>query len=492
MAERSPGPATATEAPSVPQSLGTYLDSIRDRPEECRLVRRQIDPGNFEVTAILEHLDRRKQFPTVLFENPLNMHGEPAEYPLVANMFATRERCAEMLGLARSESGRELGPRFSAVVNQSVAPIVLPRGDAPVQEFVHEGARADMWTLPVVRHFEMDLSPVLTMANVMHAPGEDFYNITFIKTFPETGRRGGLTIHGKDMGRMLREWERRGERVPIIAILGHHPAFWLGALALTPYGANEYSTVGAFLGQPLRLVPSVTWGDRFLVPADAEIIIEGELIPGEKSVVDPFGEVSRLYQPQQLAPTMEVTAITHRSGAIMQDVFSGHSEHFLLGLIPREGSLFNHLQATVGNVTAVHLPNSGYGRALCYISIDKRDEGQAKRTALAALAHANQLTIVVVVDSDIDVFNEEDVLWAIHTYVDPDRDLDYLRNVGNRGDRAMENNRVLIDATVPGDVVFPVRLQVPEEAMRRVRLEEWLEPADGVAPGSEPSEGTLR
>lgn len=481
MSERPRGPAAGTEAPPVPQSLGTYLDSVRDRPEECRLVRRQVDPGNFDVTAILEHLDRRKQFPAVHFERPLNMHGDPSEFSLLANVFATRERCAEILGLSPAESGRELGVRFSAIVNRSVAPVVVPRGEAPVQELVHEGAGADMWMLPVVRHFEMDLSPVLTMANVMHAPGEDFYNITFIKTFPETGRRGGLTIHGKDMGRMLREWERRGERVPIIAILGHHPAFWLGALALTPYGTDEYATVGAFLDQPLRLTPSVTWGERFLVPADAEIVIEGELLPGERSVVDPFGEVSRLYQPQQLAPTMEVTAVTHRSGAIMQDIFSGHREHFLLGLIPREGSLFNHLQAAVGNVTAVHLPMSGYGRAVCYISIDKRDEGQAKRTALGALAHASQLAVVVVVDSDIDVFNEEDVLWALHTYVDPARDVDYVRNLGSRGDRAMENNRVLIDATMPTDVVFPGRLRVPDEAMQRVRLEEWLEPAQGAA-----------
>jgi 2,5-furandicarboxylate decarboxylase 1 len=463
------------EASAQPKSLGAYLDSIRNRREECRTVSREIDPGNFQVTSILEHLDQRREFPAVIFERPLNMHGQPSGFPLVSNLWATRERCAEMLGLPREQSGRELGPRFSAIVNQSVEPLVVSGDQAPVQAHVYEGDRADMWMLPVVKHFEMDLSPVLTMANVMHAPGSDAYNITFVKTFPETGRRGGVTIHSKDMGRMLREWERKGEPIPTISILGHHPAFWLGSLALTRYGTNEYATVGAFLQEPLRLAPSVTWGDKFLVPADAEIIIEGELLPDDLSVVDPFGEVSRLYQPQQLVPTMHVTAITHREGAIMQDVFSGHREHFLMGLIAREGSLFNYLQSTIGNVTAVHLPMSGFGRTVCYIAIDKRDPGQAKRTAVSALAHAASLSVVVIVDSDINVFNEEDVLWAILTYTDPAKDVDYIKNVGHIGDRAMENNRILIDATQPTDVVFPPRLRVPPEAMEAMRIEDWLD-----------------
>jgi UbiD family decarboxylase len=333
-----------------------------------------------------------------------------------------------------------------------------------------------MWTLPVVRHFEMDLGPVLTMAHVMRAPGEKFYNATFVKTFPESSRRGGLTIHTADLTRMLRAWEGRGERAPIVNVLGHHPAFWLGSLAKTPYGTNEYATIGSYLGEPLRLVPSVTWGDEFLVPADAEIVIEGELVPGERTVVDPFGEISRLYQAQELAPLMEVKAITHRTGAVLQDVFSGHREHFLLGLIPQEGSVFNHLQKTVGNVTAVHLPSSGNGRSTCYVSIRKRDEGQPKQTALQALAHMPGFQAVVVVDEDVDVFREEDVLWALNTYVDPTRDVDYVKNMGRRSDRAMDNNHLLIDATRPSHLAFPTRLRVPEQAMDAVALDEWLQP----------------
>jgi UbiD family decarboxylase len=458
------------------KSLRTYLDAIRGRRDDCRIVTRQVDPGKFEVTAILEHLDRRGQFPAVIFENTLDMHGKPSPYPLVTNLWGTRERCAEMLGLAPAQAGRDLGPAFSAMVSQRVEPVIVGRDDAPVQAHVYQGSDADMWALPAVRHFEMDLGPVLTMAHVMHAPGETFYNVTFVKTFPESSRRAGLTIHTADLTRMLRAWEGRGERAPIVNILGHHPAFWLGSLARTPYGNNEYATIGAFLGEPVRLVPSITWGKDFLVPADAEIVIEGELVPGERTVVDPFGEISRLYQAQELAPTMEVKAITHRTGAALQDVFSGHREHFLLGLIPQEGSVYNHLRKTVGNVTAVHLPSSGNGRSTCYISIRKQEDGQPKLTGLQALAHVPGFQTVVVVDDDIDVFSEEDVLWALNTYVDPSRDVDYLKNVGRRSDRAMDNHHLIIDATRPTHIAFPTRLRVPQKALDAVTLDEWLVP----------------
>jgi UbiD family decarboxylase len=314
------------------------------------------------------------------------------------------------------------------------------------------------------------------MAHVMHAPGEGFSNVTFAKTFPESGQRGGLTIHTPHLSRMLREWERRGERAPIVNILGHHPAFWLGSLSLTPYGNDDYATVGAFLREPLRLVPSVTWGSDFLVPADAEVIIEAELVPRERTVVDPFGEISRLYQAQELGPVMEVKAITHRSGAILQDVFSGHAEHFLLGLIPREGSILNQLSERVGNVTAVHLPHSGTGRFASYISVRKVDEGHPKHVALQALSISPTLQVIVVVDDDIDVFNEEDVLWAVNTYVDPARDVSFISNMGRDSERMIGNGRILIDATRPTHIAFPSQLRVPPDAMDRVRLEDWLDP----------------
>lgn len=470
-------------APGVPErSLGDYLARLRGMPQELRTVSRQVDPVDFEVTAILGNLDRQGRYPAVYFQNPLDMLGKPSGFSVVANLFATRERVAEMLRMDGNKVGPELGLRYGELVSGYLDPEVIPNADAPVHENILRDDAADLRILPVVRHSEMDLGPVLTMAHIMRGPDDDFYNITFAKTFPEAeGKRGGITIHTPHLSRLLREWEQRGERIPIVNVLGHHPAFWLGSLAVTPFGNNEYGTVGGFLGHPLRLTPSITWGDDFLVPADAEIIIEGELIPGRRTVVNPFGEISRQYQAQELAPVMEVRVITHRSGAIMQDVFAGHREHMLLGSVPREGSIQRHLQERAGNVNAVHLPYSGCGRYVCYISVKKIEEGQPKQVALQALAHVPGLQTVIVVDEDIDVFIEEDVLWAVHFYADPGRDIDVIKNLKQSTDhRALGGSRILIDATRPTHVAFPTRLRVPPDAMTAIVLDEWLDEIGGT------------
>src|SRR5260370_9403877 len=106
------------------------------------------------------------------------MHGEASRFPLLSNLWGTRERCAEMLGLPPEQSRRELGLLYAELVSQHIEPVVVSQRDAPVQAHVYQGRQADMWMLPGVRHFEMALGPVLTMAHVMHPPAAPSYNAT--------------------------------------------------------------------------------------------------------------------------------------------------------------------------------------------------------------------------------------------------------------------------------------------------------------------------
>jgi 2,5-furandicarboxylate decarboxylase 1 len=466
----------------APKSLGSYLDRIRNDPAEFRTVSRTVNPLNFDVTGLLGVLNQRREYPTVQFNNPLDMRGKPSKFPIVTNLWGTRERCAEAIGLARSEAGVRLGSLLCERIDRKEKPVVIPGRSAPVQQNVLTGKRADMWMFPAVRHFEMDLGAVLTMGMIAKPPEQDFYNITFVKAFPETPQRAGLTVHTLHMSRILREWEARKQRCRVAYVLGHHPAFWLGTLNNTPWGDNEYATCGGFLKEPVRLAPSVTWGKELLVPADAEIVMECEIIPGERTVVNPFGDISTQYQAQQLGPVMEVKAITYRDGALFQDIFSGHREHMLLGSIPREGTIYNHLKNKLGNVVAVHMPYSGCARFTAYISIKKVEEGQAKNTGLQALAHVPNLLSVVVVDENIDVFNEEQVMWAVNFQVDPARDISLISNMRPPSDpRALGSTRVIIDATRPTHIAFPTKLNVPQAAMDRVKLAEWLDPVKGGA-----------
>jgi UbiD family decarboxylase len=461
----------------MPKDLSGFLSLLAEKctEEDFVTVSRRIRPAHFEVTALLENLTSRKRFPAVLFNNPEDVYGNPSEIRLVSNIFARRERCALALDMAPEDCRMPLSLEYARREKIRTPPVRVS-GEVPVQEVVLTGKDVNVGLLPIVRHYEMDLSPVLTMTCCMRDPDTGSYDVSFIKNFYK-GRPDylGVSIHSPHLERILRRYTEMNKPAPIITILGHHPAFFLGALALTEFERDDYESIGSFLGEPLRLAPSVTWGEEFLVPADAEIIIEGEILPGVKEVVDPFGEVTRHYQAQCLRQAMQVKAVTRRRKAIMQDIFSGHEGHWNLGAIPKEGSVYNAIQSKVGNVVAVHIPLSGIGRLACYVSIKKVKEGQGKLTGLVALNESWTFQVVVVVDEDIDVFNEQEVIWALLTMVDPGKDVTYIKNLDTMFTTAMGHNKVVIDATRPLDRPFPKIFRVPERALKEVLPEDWLD-----------------
>ncbi|MBW3663901.1 MAG: UbiD family decarboxylase [Actinobacteria bacterium] len=441
-------------------------------------VKRQVDPANFDCTALLEHLAKRGQHPMVVFEDALNLKGEPSGIPVVMNVFATRERCAAALEFPRHQAKLPLALEFSRRERERIDAVVIARDEAPVKQVVQVADEVDTRDLPIVMHSEGDYGPCLTMTLAIKDPESGAYNAAFIKAFYdfEDHRRLRITIHSTDSERALEYYESRGIEMPIVAILGHHPAFYLGTMGLTPYDSDDWTTIGGFLAEPVRLAPSETWGEDFLVPADAEILIEGVVPPGERMIADPFGDITRQYQAQTLRPIMNVTAITRRRDAMLQDVFAGHRDHMTAGQIPKEGTLYNTLRKRFGDIIhAVHMPYSGSGRLACYISIDKKREGQGKAVALAAIQESWTFQYAVVVDSSIDVFDEEEVLWAVMVYTDPSRDVDLIQNIPTVFTTAMGYRKVLIDATRPLDRAMPDQNRIPQEALDRIDPAVYLE-----------------
>jgi 2,5-furandicarboxylate decarboxylase 1 len=173
-----------------------------------------------------------------------------------------------------------------------------------------------------------------------------------------------------------------------------------------------------------------------------------------------------------------VTAITHRKNYIFQDVHAGYTEHKLMGAVPREAALLKAVRQTVPTVKDVCMPVSGNCRFHAYICISKRTPGQAKNAICAAFAADMLLKHVVVVDDDIDVFDEEQVLWAVSNRFQADRDLVVIANAqGSELDPSAGpggvNAKMGLDATKPL-IGFPPELRVPDEVMKRIRLEDFL------------------
>lgn len=480
------GKAEAYTRPIGPDSLRTYLGALEgDHPEWVVHVTKPVDPARFQVTAVLQQLEHRGRFPLVVFDRPLTLHGEPSPFPLVTNVYATRERCALALGLRPDQAHQELALEYARREALRIPPLLIPSTEAPVKEVVRTGDAADLRRFPIVRHHRMDAGPYIDMASVMRDPESGAYNLAFLRNQYKGPRKLGVHMSPRHNWQIARRHEEAGRPTPVAIVVSHHPAFYIGALNVSPFGEDDYEIIGSIAGNPLRLTPSETWGRDFLVPADADVVIEGEIPPGVREVEGPFGEFPGTYGPQRVRWVVDVKAITHRADAMYQDIFVGHRDNWVLGSFPKEGSIFNRIKGVVPTVKAVHLPTSGVGRFHCYISIDKKVDGESKQAALIALGAVDFVKHVFVVDSDVDVFREEEVLWAVATRVQADQDVDIIKNVkGATLDPSQTDDimgaKMIIDATRPVRRPFEARIEVPREVVQETDLTALI-PGDQLA-----------
>jgi UbiD family decarboxylase len=261
-------------------------------------------------------------------------------------------------------------------------------------------------------------------------------------------------------------------------VLGHHPSFHLTGAMLTPLDADEYEAVGGVMNEPLEVTPSETWGEDFLVPAQAEAILEARILTRKRCVEGPFGEFTGYTGAQRLSWVAEIEAVTMRENPIVIDIFPCKTEHITAHL-PIEASIYQRAKEAVPGVVKTCWVGSG-GPFNLIISLKKRTEGEPMRAAMAAMSASNFIKHVIVVDEDIDPEDMHDVMWALSSRVQADQDLTILRNLqGQVLDPSLrheiKSSGMIIDATKPIDRPFPRRGSVPEEVRRRINLEEYLE-----------------
>lgn len=474
----------AAQAPAATaHSLRAFIDTLeQEHPDQVIHVTEPVDPARFEVTAVLKHLELRRRYPLVVFDRPLDLHGRPSPFPIATNLYATRERCALALGLRREDALVGLSLEYARREERLLEPEIVDTADAPVKAHVSTGDEVDLRDLPIVRHHEMDAGPYIDMTSVMRDPDSGAYNVAFLRNMYKGPRKLGLHMSPRHNWQIVRKHEARDEPTPVAIVVSHHPGFYLGALNVAPFGVDDYSLIGGMLQRPLRLTASTTWGSDFLIPADADLVLEGHVLPNVREVEGPFGEFPGTYGPQRVRWVVEITAVNRRSDAIYQDVFVGHPDNWVMGSFPKEGSIYNRIKGVVPGVKAVHLPTSAVGRFHCYISIDKRVDGESKQAALIALGACDFVKHVVVVDGDIDPFREEEVLWAVATRVQADEDVDIIKNVkGATLDPSQRDDimgtKMIIDATRPVRRPFEARIEIPADAMGRTSLER-LVPAE--------------
>ncbi len=451
------------------KDMRAFLDKVEGAtPREFIRVKREVDT-RYEITALVRKLELEHRYPLLLFEKVKGF-----SMTIACNLYATRDR----LALALDSTGSELVNEYRRREENPAEPKRVDRG--PVQEVVTTGPEVDLAELPVITHHTADVSPYITTGIVLaKEPDTGVYNASFGRLM--IVNRDTLYTHmtpGRHLEHYYRVAEARGEPLPASISIGTHPSWALGAISSVPIDQDELRVMSAMAGEPVELVKCKTVDVEAL--AHAEIVLEGELLPGVRGKEGPICEFTGYAIGVRDRNVFKVKAITRRRKPIYQGLIPGSTEHRLLGSISKESHLFKVARRAVPSVVALHIPISGAGRFHCYVSMEKKAKGQPRNVAMAIMGADIYPKHVFVVDHDIDVFDERQILWAVATRVQGDRDLITIPGtMGSDLDPSADEEGVvcktIIDATAkPFLGQFPERAQVPKEIFDRIKLEEYV------------------
>jgi UbiD family decarboxylase len=462
------------------KNLRTFLEDMRrEYPSEVVTIAKAVNPLAYDVTAIVKQLGALKKFPILLFDKPLNVHGKLNDMKLVMSAENTQKKVQVALGVPRDMDRAEMARECLRREAKRIPPIVVEKRVAPIKEVLQTGANVDLHELPLMRHHEMDGGPYLDMSSVARDRSSGVYNCSYHRMEVKDRSHTGFLMTLQHMWRIFRGYEEAGEECPVATVIGHHPAYQMGACYGGPFEISEYEIIGGYFGEALRLVASETWGERLLVPADAEIIIEGALLPGKRMVEGPFGEVNGYLGVQgfEQSACYEVRAITRRRGALHTSILTPEGDKPWLDLA-REGAYLRRAREAVPGVQAV-CTSGRHALLNVFISMKKTSEGDPGRAAAAVLTW-DWAKNVFVFDEDIDIYNPTEILWALATRVQPHRQISIVNDImrGSLLDPSMDHPRrtsvMIIDATKPLDRPFSPVSKCPEEALARIKLEEFV------------------
>jgi 2,5-furandicarboxylate decarboxylase 1 len=405
---------TLWNSPYDPDLRGfiAYLEA--EHPEEILRIKKEVDP-KFGVSGILERLERDGKFPLVIFENV-----KGSKIPLVANMHASFERLRYALGMEQGDVKQFLKECAARQANP-IDPATVE--NAPVQEVVAVGKDVDVEQFPICTYHEKDAGKYITAGlAVMRDPETGINNVGIYRHMVHEKNLLGVQLSETADGHIIwKKYEKRGLPCPIAIVIGHHPAFFIGSLCFSTLDTDEIRLAGGMLQRPVPLVRCKTI--PLDVPADAEIVLECEIRSEERRAEAPFGEYPGTYGPRRMNPVLEIKAITHRKNPLYQNAFVGHADNLLLSGLIRAPFIEEAVKIACPTVRGVNVPRSGRVSFICYVAVEKMNEGEAKLAAMAAFVADPFLKFVVVVDHDVDIMSDTDVLHAIATRVRADHDV---------------------------------------------------------------------
>ena len=426
------------------KDLRDFIKQLEAKGELVR-VTHEVDP-NLEMTEICDRT-LRAGGPAILFENPKGF-----DVPVLGNLFGTTKRVAMGMGEESVEALRGVGellaflkepeppkglkdaweklPVFKQVLN--MAPKVVSK--AACQKVVLEGDDVDLTKLPIQTCWPGDAAPLITWALVVtKGPNKDRQNLGIYRQqviaknkviMRWLAHRGGALDY--------KDWQEKnpGEPFHIAVALGADPATILAAVTPVPDSLSEYGFAGLLRGDKTEVVKCL--GSDLQVPASAEYVLEGYLMPGEEADEGPFGDHTGYYNEVESFPVFTIERITHRKDPIYHSTYTGRppDEPAILGLALNE-VFVPILKKQFPEIVDFYLPPEGCSYRMAVVSMKKQYPGHAKRIMLGVWSFLRQFMytkFVIVTDDDINVRDWNDVIWAMTTRMDPARDTTIIEN----------------------------------------------------------------
>ena len=417
--------------------------------DELHRIRKPVDP-NTQMGALL-YQSREKG---LLFEDVVGHPGWRVLGQAPANV--------RHAAIAFDTELDNLIPKVAKLMDRRIEPKLVSSG--PVKDVVQTGGDVDLHEIPTHIAGARDAGPFIASGlAVSRDPDTGCRNVSFHRLQIKGRNRTGALLVPRHTFRNFQKYETKGEPMPIAFFIGHHPLYYMAAATTGPYGMDEFDVAGGFLGEPVPLVKCETVDLE--VPADAEIVIEGHVLPGVREYEGPFSEFHDYYVAGSGDnPVIEYTAITRRHDAIYKAIQNGSEvEGCVFHKVPMAATVFRRLQ-NVGGFVDLKNVRTMPGILGVVVQMTPRFHGEARQVLMAALSgeYLHQ-KIAIAVDDDVNVYNDWEILWSLTTRVDPERDITVIPGVrghpmdptgveffstGQPGWQRL-GSKVLIDATAP-------------------------------------------
>ncbi|MDE0034858.1 MAG: UbiD family decarboxylase [Deltaproteobacteria bacterium] len=427
-----------------PSAAGRPIQDIRewlDRAEginELIQIDKPVDRDE-EMSAITYLVAKQNPSPAILFDNPKGYEDSPIGARMLWNILGpSSKRIALTIEEPPETPTLELIRRLKDKMKDRIPPREVPANEAPVYENTLEGADIDLEQLPIPRHWPLDGGRYAGTADAVFTrdPDSGYLNVGTYRMMLQGKQQVGLYLSpGKDARLHITRYWEKGESVPVAAAWGIDPLFMLVGSQTFPKNVSEYEFAGGIKGEAVPVVRAQT--SDLLLPANAELVVEGVIHPNSVKTEGPFGEFPGYYgRPEAGCPLVDITRVHYRSNpvltnAIMADYPSCEQSGFFA--VIRSARIWDDLDKLgIPGVQGVYAHPAGAGGfGMTVISLEQRYAGHAAQClALAAQVPGGAYFTkwIIAVDEDIDPTDMDQVIWAMSSRCNPIEDIDMLRN----------------------------------------------------------------